>query len=418
MAIQLENYHVSDVCLSDRTELAGRILQIRVDEIRDALMGDDKRIRAVEVEVAKPGDSLRIACVKDVIEPRTKLAGEAGEDERICVLKNVAVVTCGPIVGFQEGIIDMSGVGADYTPFSKFPLVVLRIEPIPGITPHEHEEAVRLAGLRTADLFARSVSSEVPDCVDVIDWQPVPVSNDGNGIRLPKIAYVYLVLSQGLLHDTYVCGELASHGLPRFICPETIAGNGIISGNCVSACDKNTTYHHQNNPVIRELLLGHGQRWNFVGIVLTNEPTRLSLKEESAAKAVELVKELDANAAIITKEGFGNPDADLMMLIRGLERNGVRTVAITDEYAGQEGWSQSLADTAQEADAIVSTGNANARLLLPAMDRTIGGSNQVARLAGAHADSHRPEGQMDVELQLIMGATNQLGFGELSCREF
>ena len=27
----------------------------------------------------------------------------------------------------------------------------------------------------------------------------------------------------------------------------------IVSGNCVSACDKNSTYVHQNNPVIRSL---------------------------------------------------------------------------------------------------------------------------------------------------------------------
>ena len=34
-------------------------------------------------------------------------------------LKGMAVVTAGRIVGFQEGIIDMTGPGADYTPFSK-----------------------------------------------------------------------------------------------------------------------------------------------------------------------------------------------------------------------------------------------------------------------------------------------------------
>ena len=32
-------------------------------------------------------------------------------------LKGMAVVTAGRIVGFQEGIIDMTGPGAEYTPF-------------------------------------------------------------------------------------------------------------------------------------------------------------------------------------------------------------------------------------------------------------------------------------------------------------
>ena len=34
-------------------------------------------------------------------------------------LKGMAVVTAGRIVGFQEGIIDMTGPGAEYTPFSQ-----------------------------------------------------------------------------------------------------------------------------------------------------------------------------------------------------------------------------------------------------------------------------------------------------------
>ena len=48
------------------------------------------------------------------------------------VLKGCAVVTTGKIVGFQEGIIDMTGPGADYTPFSKLNNVVLICEPIDG----------------------------------------------------------------------------------------------------------------------------------------------------------------------------------------------------------------------------------------------------------------------------------------------
>jgi sarcosine reductase len=45
-------------------------------------------------------------------------------DGRTHVLSGAAVVTCGKVVGFQEGIIDMTGPGADYTPFSKLNNVV------------------------------------------------------------------------------------------------------------------------------------------------------------------------------------------------------------------------------------------------------------------------------------------------------
>ena len=42
----------------------------------------------------------------------------------------MAVVTAGKIVGFQEGIIDMSGPGAEYTPFSKLNNLVVVCEPV------------------------------------------------------------------------------------------------------------------------------------------------------------------------------------------------------------------------------------------------------------------------------------------------
>ena len=39
----------------------------------------------------------------------------------------------------------------------------------------------------------------------------------------------------------------------------------------VATCDKNTTYHHLNNPVIHDLLEQHGKTLNFVGFIITNE---------------------------------------------------------------------------------------------------------------------------------------------------
>ena len=87
---------------------------------------------------------------------------------------------------------------------------------------------------------------------------------------------------------------------------------------------------------------------------------------------------------------------------------------ISDEFAGDDGGSQSLADTVAEAVAIVSTGNANERLMLPAMSRTIGRAPDSERLAGGYPGSLKADGRLEVELQMIMGATNEMGFSHLS----
>ncbi len=411
MTLEIKMFRVSSLQLSNQTRFERGQLDLNADEIRESLLTSNG-ITDVTVQIARPKESTRILCVKDVIEPRWNEARDQFGQGVLHVLKDVAIVTCGPIVGFQEGIIDMSGPGAAYSDFSSMPLIVLQIDVVDGTKPHTHERIVREAGWWTAQHLAQQTVGLQPDLTEQIEWDPSKVK-----ASLPRIAYIDMVLSQGLLHDTYVFGHDAKQNLPVIADPRAIIDSGVISGNCVSACDKNTTFHHQNNPVIEQLLGGHGKHWNFVGVVITNEPTRLEAKRQSAASTVELVQQLDATGVVITKEGFGNPDADLMMIIRDLEQNGVKTVAITDEYAGTDGGSNSLADTTPEANAIVSTGNANQRIVLPTMEKTIGSAPDVTRLAGGYPHSLQDDGSIEVELQAMIGATNQLGFGKLSCRE-
>ncbi len=412
MSLILSRLQVRQIRLGDRTDFIRGMLTVDANDLVITLVKAEPRLSSVSVHLAHPGEPIRILCVKDVIQPSLKLSGEDwGIGERF-LLDNVAVVTLGPIVGFQEGIIDMSGPGANYSPFSDMPLVVLELDVVTGLQPREHEEALRRAGIFAAEYLAERSLGAPGIAAEQVLWSEVDVDPS-----LPRIAYVLMALSQGLLHDTYVMGENASHNLPLSVDPRVVLDAGLISGNCVSACDKNTSFHHRNNPIINDLLSGHGSLWNFVGVVITNLPVRLAAKERSAAEAVELVARLRAQGVIISKEGFGNPDADLMMILRGLEQRGMRTVSITDEFAGTDGGSQSLADTTPEADAIISTGNANEVLLLPPMGTTIGPLPDVTRLAGGYAGSLHDDGSLAVELQAIIGATSQLGYGRLRCRE-
>ena len=111
----------------------------------EQLVLDDEKIFSVSFDIAKPGESVRITPVKDVIEPRVKVEGPGGVfpgmvagvetvgSGRTHALSGMALVTAGPIVGFQEGIIDMSGPGAAYTPFSQTLNLVMVCTPKEGI---------------------------------------------------------------------------------------------------------------------------------------------------------------------------------------------------------------------------------------------------------------------------------------------
>jgi glycine reductase len=380
------------------------------------------------VELARPGESVRIIPVKDVIEPRVKVSGNGGVfpgfvskvdmvgDGVTHVLDGAAVVTTGKIVGFQEGIIDMSGPGADYTSFSKLNNVVIVVEPVDNLHQHEYEAALRTIGFKAAAYLGEAGRNVKPNTVEVYEHLPLPQALKQYP-NLPKVVYVYMLQSQGLLHDTYVYGIDAKKTLPTLISPTEVMDGAIVSGNCVSACDKNTTYHHENSPVIMDLLARHGKDINFIGVVVTNENVTLADKERSSNFTAKLVEYLGADAAIVSEEGFGNPDADLMMNCVKLEKKGIKTVVVTDEYAGRDGASQSLADANALANACVTAGNANELVTLPPMKKVIGHPEAADIIAGGFAGSLKPDGSITAELQVITGSTNELGFFTLTARE-
>jgi glycine reductase len=148
-------------------------------------------------------------------------------------------------------------------------------------------------------------------------------------------------------------------------------------------------------------------------VVITNENVTLADKERSSNLCAKLVQLLGADGVIISEEGFGNPDTDLIMNCKKIEKLGIKTVLITDEYAGQDGASQSLADADQLADAVISAGNANQIIVLPAMDKVIGFDEAANIIAGGFANSLKEDGSIEVEMQAIIGATNELGFNRM-----
>lgn len=427
MKLELGVIPIDEMRFSDETALIGTCLQINKVEL-EAFIKKDPLIIDVSLAIAKPGDSLRIISVKDVIEPRGKIEGGGmcfpgfftGEEETVgsgktFVLRGAAVVTAGTVVGFQEGIIDMSGPGAQYTPFSKTVNLVVSAMVNPEITRAAKEKALRLMGLKTARYLAEAARNAVPAETEIYETLG-PVEQARHHSGLPKVGYVYALQSQGLLHDTYYYGVDVKQMVPTLMYPTEAMDGAIVSGNCVSACDKNPTYIHQNNPVIHELYKRHGKDFNFMGVILTNENVTLADKERSSAMTAKLAEQLGLDAVIISEEGFGNPDADLMMNCRKISAKGIKTVLLTDEYAGQDGASQSLADAHESADAVVSNGNANQVIRLPKMDTVIGDPQQANVIAGAWDGSLHADGSIEAELQVITGATNELGFWNLSAR--
>ncbi|MDR2893382.1 MAG: glycine/sarcosine/betaine reductase component B subunit [Deltaproteobacteria bacterium] len=423
MNLELHKVAVRQLAFGAKTGVSNGVLTVNKEELKALLLKDD-RLAAVEFDLAHPGDSTRIMPVKDAIEPRCKLEGQGevfpgfiGPVESVgsgktLVLEGMAVLTTGRLVAPQEGIVDMTGPGAPYTPFSQTCNLVVVLTPREDIKLHHAEETCRMAGLKTAHYLASQCKAAKADHTESYDFPPLTQAMQAYP-GLPKVAYVYMLQSQGLLHDTWVYGVDAKRTLPTLISPTETMDGAIISGNCVSACDKNNTYVHLNNPIIKALYKRHGKEINFVGVVITNENVTLADKQRSSSYAIKLAEMLGVDAAVISEEGFGNPDADLVLNCVKAEKAGIKTVLVTDEYAGANGASQSLADSCQEGNAVVTGGNANETIVLPPMAKVIGDIGQADVIAGGFFGSKRPDGSLEVEIQAILAATNELGFSKI-----
>ncbi len=426
MRLELHKVHIKGLAFADTTRVSDGVLCVNKAEA-EALVAEDKNFKSVHIDFACPGERTRIIPVKDAIEPRVKKGkgnyfpgfaapmDKAGEGATL-VLDGAVVVTCGPIVAFQEGFIDMSGPAAPYSPFSATYNIVLSVVPADNLEKPIYEASLREAGLKLAVYLARRADENGAAADEIAVFEKGEAFEEtAKYPELPKILYVCMNITQGLLHDTYLYAADLRPSLPTLLHPNEVLDGALVSGNCVASCDKNTTWHHCHNPIVQALYARHGSEINFLGVVATQESTTLAGKLRAAQMNLSIAKQLGAEGVIVSEEGYGNPDTDLCLNAKSFEKAGIKAVLISDESAGTDGASQSLADSTPELTGFVSTGNVNEMIEVPAMDKVIGYPESIANLSGGADESLRPDGSMYVELQSIIASTAEIGYNKLGC---
>ena len=77
MKLELGYIYIKDIQFSNESKVENGTLYVNKDELK-ALILEDQNFKSVELELARPGESIRITPVKDVIEPRVKVEGPGG----------------------------------------------------------------------------------------------------------------------------------------------------------------------------------------------------------------------------------------------------------------------------------------------------------------------------------------------------
>ena len=70
MKLTLEFVNIQDIQFGEVTQVKNHLLEINKEELIQYLQ--DERFKSIDIELARPGESIRIIPVKDVIEPRIK----------------------------------------------------------------------------------------------------------------------------------------------------------------------------------------------------------------------------------------------------------------------------------------------------------------------------------------------------------
>ena len=418
--LQLELLKIKDVVFGQKTTYQDGILTVHKDELTEA--AKSSKLRNIRIDIARPGESVRIVPVKDVIEPRVKVESGAffpgilskpsncGEG-RTKVLDGCCVVTTGQIVFYQEGLIDMTGPAAEYSIYAKKINIVVSADPGEGVEHAEHEREIRLMGLRAAHYLAAAVK-DAP--ADEIKTYQLKHSDE----KLPRIGFCYLLLAQGLLHDNYIYGLNAQQLHPVLLHPNELMDGAIVSGNCVTACDKNTTYDSTANPVVLDLYERDGRELEFCGVIASPVSPVLKDKERNALGVLNLARLLELDGVIIAQEGGGNPESDLMMICQYLEQNGIRTVLMSHENCGKDGAAQGITIVAEEADAVISAANVNEVITLPPMEKVLGREEAVNSLSGVLENALKEDGSIQTTITIIMDAGSNTGVSKLGVTEY
>lgn len=410
MKLGIKKFKVRDVFFHERSKYENGILYINIKEFEEIILEgiDDFKIH---FDIAKPSESTRIIHVMDTVKPAYKPEGSSfpgwlseTKDTGVGIthqLENVTIMQTCKFPGVQEGIIDMSGEGSKYSVFSKKINIVMNMEIInKDIEKAKFAYDVKVMILRAAEYLAKL--TENSSAFTLENYELKEYSGD-----LPKIGYVYYIQAQGNLRNVHVYGEDNVTMGPVMLHPNEILDGALISANYIIACQKNPSYFHQENPIVKNLYDRHGKELDFVGVFISTESSKLDEKKNNAFQIAKLASKHNLDGIIISQEGGGHADVDLMLSLEECEKLGIKGVIVTNEIAGEQGDLPPLVSYSNMADAIISNGNNDCIITLDKVDKVIGG-NEILNGKFIASDS------FITSLGIVYTSTNQLGMNKMT----
>jgi glycine reductase len=341
MRLEIQSIDIHDLKPGAKTYAKDHVLYVNTQELEDILL-KDSRIKSVDIHLVYPGDRVRIVNLLDVVQPRCKIdkveadfPGFIGKMQtagsgRTRSLRGISVLTSNPCTNRKySALLDMSGLVAEMSRYGSMKHLCIAPTIAEGTEERDFEDAVKIAGLKTAVYLARGAEGHPVDEEEVYELD-IPSLNKKSD--LPRVAYYYQLYSPQHDHigisDPCFYGTDVRNLTPTIIHPNEVLDGGVVGAHTIRALD---TYTIQNHGVIKELYQRHGKDLIFAGVVCGVANMEPVTRSRQAMMASQLVKNvLGADGVILTKIHGGLPHVDLALVAEECEKLGVKTAIFTE----------------------------------------------------------------------------------------
>jgi len=430
MRLEIESIDIKDIHVGSKTCAEDRVLQVNLKELEELIL-KDSRIKSVDINVVYPGDRVRIVNLLDVVQPRCKIdqfeadfPGFVGRlrtagSGRTRSLRGVAVLVSNPLTKRKySALLDMTGFGAELSRYGKMKNISIAPYISDGTEERDFEDAVKIAGLRTAIYLALAAEGHPTDEVEVYDLDIPSLERNSD---LPRVAYYYQMYSPQHDHrgisDPCFYGTDVRHLMPTIVHPNEVLDGGVVGHHTIRSLD---TYTVQNHGVIKELYRRHGKDLFFVGVVFGVANIEPITRKRKALMAANLIKNvLGADGVVITKIHGGMPHVDVAMVGEECEKLGVKTSVYTQPLVSVGTLADTLLFNNEALDLIITVGATFERVKLPLeADRILGGTAKTKVFLADPVDQYAGDPVIEMEEMLIAGVHDHLGGANIIVKEY
>ena len=411
----------------------GKLTVDRDDLMRIVLR--DERITEARFETVEPREHARITGIRDIVEPRTKLSGDA----------QVFPGTIGPVVGVGSGLthrlsgmtviaaaayegtiragtgvqrsamLDMWGPGAEASRFSKFVHLVLILRLKEGLGELDAHLAIQWAEFEVAKRIAQVTEGATPEQVERFELNGNP--------RAPRVALIQGCITNGGQPHSGVSyyGLPIRESLATLVHPNELLDGAVTTNTTRGIGYYPTTWDWQNHPLAWQLYREQtAGRLRFASMIIERiSYDTIHGKEVVALNTAELAAQIGADAALVTWLGSGNAFVEVMLTIRACEQRGIKTTLVTYEYGGKDGVDSPLLYYASQANAVVSTGSRDRWIELPEAEKIVGPYGEIQVLTYPGAPSTPASAALTLDARdMIIGGVDIWGGDAIKCEAF